>query len=159
MNHAEATATLAVERYLLKEMTPEERDAFEGHLFECVECGAGLRAGESLVARIRRMKRMGDAFSIEEARESARAHATAAARLRSEMKEDGVAPRPLEKLAVEHERTGATMRAYVATRETLAAVRAKALQLKAPLYAGNSVEHILDVILLVLDGKGPETSK
>jgi hypothetical protein len=38
MNHADAAATLAVERYLLGEMTDNERPAFEEHYFGCVEC-------------------------------------------------------------------------------------------------------------------------
>jgi putative zinc finger protein len=43
MNHVEAVKTLAIERYLLEEMTPEERDAFEEHFFSCMECGADAR--------------------------------------------------------------------------------------------------------------------
>ena len=39
MNHVEAVKTLAIERYLLEEMTPEERDAFEEHFFSCAVIG------------------------------------------------------------------------------------------------------------------------
>lgn len=44
MDHDQAVRTLAVERYLLSEMPPSERDGFEEHYFECVECGESLRA-------------------------------------------------------------------------------------------------------------------
>lgn len=44
MDHDQAVRTLAVERYLLREMPPQERDGFEEHYFECVECGESLRA-------------------------------------------------------------------------------------------------------------------
>ena len=45
MDNHEAVATMASERYLLGELTPELRDAFEEHLFECMECAADVRAG------------------------------------------------------------------------------------------------------------------
>ena len=38
MDHESAGQTLATERYFLGEMTPEERDDFEGHFFSCAEC-------------------------------------------------------------------------------------------------------------------------
>jgi hypothetical protein len=44
MDHAEATSQLAVERYLLGELGPEARDAFEEHFFDCEECSTELRA-------------------------------------------------------------------------------------------------------------------
>jgi hypothetical protein len=44
MNHQEAKQSRAVERYLLGEMTPAERDEFEAHFFECTECAAELKA-------------------------------------------------------------------------------------------------------------------
>jgi hypothetical protein len=43
MNHVEAVKTLAIERYLLEEMTPEERESFEEHFFSCAECGEDAR--------------------------------------------------------------------------------------------------------------------
>ena len=45
MDHGEAIQTMATERYLLDELTPEERDAFEQHMFGCQECALDLRAG------------------------------------------------------------------------------------------------------------------
>jgi hypothetical protein len=44
MNHAEATRQSAVEKYLLQELSPELRDAFEEHFFDCEECSTDLRA-------------------------------------------------------------------------------------------------------------------
>ncbi|HEX7192431.1 MAG TPA: zf-HC2 domain-containing protein [Thermoanaerobaculia bacterium] len=56
MEHAEATETMAAERYLLGEMTPEDRDAFEEHFFGCAECAASVRDGEMIRAAIRTEK-------------------------------------------------------------------------------------------------------
>jgi anti-sigma factor RsiW len=44
MEHQRAIQNLAVESYLLDEMTPEERDAFEEHYFECTVCADDVRA-------------------------------------------------------------------------------------------------------------------
>jgi anti-sigma factor RsiW len=44
MNHSEAVEQMAVERYLLGELPPELRDAFEEHVFDCQECSLDLRA-------------------------------------------------------------------------------------------------------------------
>jgi len=49
MDHSEAVKQMAAERYLLDELTPEERDAFEAHLFDCPECALDLRAGVAFV--------------------------------------------------------------------------------------------------------------
>jgi hypothetical protein len=48
MTHADAVRTLAVERYLLEEMSEIERFAFEEHFFDCVECADDLRAGSTI---------------------------------------------------------------------------------------------------------------
>jgi hypothetical protein len=45
MDHREAVQEMATERYLLDELTPELRDAFEEHMFDCPECAFDLRAG------------------------------------------------------------------------------------------------------------------
>ncbi len=45
MNHEQAIQDMATERYLLDELTPELRDAFEEHMFECQECALDVRAG------------------------------------------------------------------------------------------------------------------
>jgi hypothetical protein len=44
MDHQQATESMATERYLLDELTPEARDAFEEHFFDCQECATDLRA-------------------------------------------------------------------------------------------------------------------
>jgi len=38
MNHNDAVKSMAAERYLLREMTAPEREAFEGHYLDCPEC-------------------------------------------------------------------------------------------------------------------------
>ncbi len=49
MNHSEAVEQMTSERYLLNELTPDARDAFEEHLFDCPECALDLRAGTIFV--------------------------------------------------------------------------------------------------------------
>jgi hypothetical protein len=49
MDHSEALQQMAAERYLLDEMTPDAREAFEEHLFDCPECALDLRAGAAFV--------------------------------------------------------------------------------------------------------------
>jgi hypothetical protein len=44
MDHDQITQHLTVERYLLDELTPEVRDEFEEHFFDCPECATDLRA-------------------------------------------------------------------------------------------------------------------
>lgn len=44
MSHDEAINDGATERYVLEEMTDEERDAFEEHYFECAVCAEDVRA-------------------------------------------------------------------------------------------------------------------
>ncbi len=44
MDHQEALRRQAVEKYLLDELSPEEREAFEEHFFGCPECAADLQA-------------------------------------------------------------------------------------------------------------------
>ena len=49
MDHGEALQQMAAERYLLNELTPDAREAFEAHFFECSECALDLRAGAAFV--------------------------------------------------------------------------------------------------------------
>jgi len=49
MDHSEALQQMAAERYLLNELTPEAREAFEAHFFDCPECALDLRAGVAFV--------------------------------------------------------------------------------------------------------------
>ena len=49
MEHEEAVQAHATEKYLLGELLPEERDAFEEHLFDCRDCADDLRAAAAFV--------------------------------------------------------------------------------------------------------------
>lgn len=53
MDHQQAIATHAVERYLLDELTGPKRDEFEDHFFECAECADAVRNGSLLAANAR----------------------------------------------------------------------------------------------------------
>jgi hypothetical protein len=44
MDHHDAIQSMAVEKYLLNELSPELRDDFEQHYFDCPICAADLRA-------------------------------------------------------------------------------------------------------------------
>jgi Putative zinc-finger len=45
MDHKLATDSMAVERYLLGELTPDERTQFEHHAFTCDECADAIQNG------------------------------------------------------------------------------------------------------------------
>jgi hypothetical protein len=49
MEHQEAVEMLASERYLLDELTPELRDAYEEHMFGCTECADDVRFGAAFI--------------------------------------------------------------------------------------------------------------
>jgi hypothetical protein len=49
MEHEQAVQQMAVEQYLLDELSPELREEFEEHLFDCAECSLDLRAGATFV--------------------------------------------------------------------------------------------------------------
>jgi len=49
MDHSEAVQQMAAERYLLDELTPDAREAFEEHFFDCRECALDLRTGAAFV--------------------------------------------------------------------------------------------------------------
>lgn len=53
MDHQEATAMMATERYLLGELSQEQREAFEEHLFDCHECVLDMRATAVFVDEVR----------------------------------------------------------------------------------------------------------
>lgn len=48
MTHTEAISSLASERYLLDEMSDQEREAFEAHYFECPDCADDVTIGARL---------------------------------------------------------------------------------------------------------------
>jgi hypothetical protein len=49
MNHQDALKEMAVERYLLGELSGASLDSFEEHLFECSECTADVKAGATFI--------------------------------------------------------------------------------------------------------------
>lgn len=49
MEHQEAIEMMASEKYLLDELTPELRDAFEDHFFGCTECALDVRLGADFI--------------------------------------------------------------------------------------------------------------
>lgn len=53
MTHDEAAETKATERYLLREMTLEEMEAFEQHYFDCPTCTEDVRVGQTFVADLK----------------------------------------------------------------------------------------------------------
>ena len=53
MTHQRAVESMASERYLLGEMSDEERDLFEEHYFECSECAEDIRAAERMRTAVR----------------------------------------------------------------------------------------------------------
>ena len=53
MAHKEAEKTMAVDRYLLNELTQEERLRFEEHYFECGDCADAVEAGQIFISGIR----------------------------------------------------------------------------------------------------------
>jgi len=54
MDHTEAVEQYAVEKYLLEELSPEARAAFEEHYFGCEECATDLRAAAVFIAQARK---------------------------------------------------------------------------------------------------------
>jgi hypothetical protein len=53
MNHDQAVSSQAAERYVLGELTPSEREAFEGHYFDCSACFEQVEAGAQFLGRAR----------------------------------------------------------------------------------------------------------
>ncbi len=51
MNHSEASRLMASEKYLLDELSPDQVEAFEEHLFGCHECAMDVRAGSLFLAQ------------------------------------------------------------------------------------------------------------
>jgi Putative zinc-finger len=49
MNHQDALKEMAVERYLLGELSGASLESFEEHLFECPECAEDVRAGVTFI--------------------------------------------------------------------------------------------------------------
>jgi Putative zinc-finger len=53
MDHSEAVRLNMVEKYLLGELSPDVRDQFEEHYFDCPECAADVRALSTFMATSR----------------------------------------------------------------------------------------------------------
>src|ERR1700680_2060316 len=49
MDHSESIRLMAAEKYLLGELSPDLREQFEEHFFDCQECALDVRAGAALV--------------------------------------------------------------------------------------------------------------
>jgi hypothetical protein len=75
MDHLEATSAGATERYLLGTLDRSEREAFEEHFFDCLECAEDVRAAAALLAGARSLPEVLPAGLTDIAR--ARAAATA----------------------------------------------------------------------------------
>jgi hypothetical protein len=54
MDHEEALRRAAVEKYLLNEMPPPERDEFEAHFFDCQECAVDLRTTAAFLEGVKK---------------------------------------------------------------------------------------------------------
>jgi Putative zinc-finger len=59
MDHELASKTQAVERYMLGEMPPQERDAFEEHYFSCTACADAVRTASALAGDMKQVLREG----------------------------------------------------------------------------------------------------
>jgi hypothetical protein len=57
MDHGQAVQLQACEKYLLGELTPDLRDAYEEHYFSCAECATQLRSAAEFVNGSRRLLR------------------------------------------------------------------------------------------------------
>jgi len=57
MEHDEATRSLAVERYLLGELSGREIDDFEEHMFTCAACSEAVTSGATFVDNAREVLR------------------------------------------------------------------------------------------------------
>ena len=70
MNHDEAVQEMATERYLLDELSPELREAFEEHMFDCQECAFDVRAGNVFLteAKVQLPAIIASAAPVEQAR-------------------------------------------------------------------------------------------
>ena len=53
MDHAEALKTKATEKYFLGELTPQQREAYENHYFDCHECAADVKSTALLMDNAR----------------------------------------------------------------------------------------------------------
>jgi hypothetical protein len=64
MDHHEALRCEAVERYLLDELAPQERDDFEEHFFDCPQCAADLKTTAAFLDEAKREFRRAPAAKL-----------------------------------------------------------------------------------------------
>jgi hypothetical protein len=57
MDHEEAIKNFTAERYLLGELTEDDRDAYEDHLFSCPVCFEQVKAGTEFVSQLRHISK------------------------------------------------------------------------------------------------------
>src|SRR5580765_515649 len=57
MDHEEAIRNFTAERYLLGELTEDDRDAYEDHLFSCPVCFEQVKAGTEFVSQLRHISK------------------------------------------------------------------------------------------------------
>ena len=67
MDHSEAVRLNMVEKYLLGELSPDARDQFEEHYFDCPECAADVRALSTFMATSRTIFNEGSAMKTPSA--------------------------------------------------------------------------------------------
>jgi hypothetical protein len=65
MDHSEAVATQAVEKYLLGELSDEEQSAFEEHYFDCPDCASDVETCSLFVRHARAVFRETPAAAAE----------------------------------------------------------------------------------------------
>lgn len=53
MDHTLASKTNTIDKYLMSELTHEERLAFEEHIFDCLECAARVKEDFSIIAGLK----------------------------------------------------------------------------------------------------------
>lgn len=73
MDHNRAVEMQAVERYLLGELAPEDRESFEEHYFSCVACAGEVREAARFRANAREALKRGGSFQTEKAGDAERA--------------------------------------------------------------------------------------
>lgn len=78
MNHDEALRLQAAEKYLLNEFTPQQRDEYEEHYFDCNECAEDVKATAVFLESARQLIREG-ILEPQMARQHAAVPAVAAA--------------------------------------------------------------------------------
>src|SRR5690349_4564337 len=71
MDHNRAADTQAVERYLLGDMAPVERDDFEEHYFTCEICGRQVRSAARFRANARELLREPELLEPQKERRAA----------------------------------------------------------------------------------------